>query len=379
MASLPLGLAGTQIFGQGTIGAAALGLVGSLFDSQILIPSLFGEDVGPPQIGSGGVNYAEDGTPVTYCVSRHNRIPGQIIYASEPYSRTTTTGGGKRQEVASITWYRDVLVAFCWNKTETPGGIRELRMNGQPVYRDPDSFPALNYTAIISGLGTQFVEVGFDPASGILGVIQEWTPRYSEGLGYYVWFLDRWHMAIQNVRGAGATYEPELAQFVPGENVTVSWSNESGVQTQFVFEVVESTIDGTNPTTGQPDTRLVIDLTAYILAFGSGAWSTIAEPTYTTEGEPPPESRTPWVPNQFYPFQPWPPSPGALWFFTFNQDVTGWAPDVLLDEPEAEIFTGPFNTPQVSDVLTHHKGLSLSSGVLMILLANCCSARRSPS
>lgn len=160
MASVGLFLVGSYIGGAavgGSTAAVAFGLsgaaiggfvggtVGSIIDSQIIFPALFGRagDFQGPRIDDIQLQTASEGSPMKYVLGPSNRVGGTLIWM---YKNSTTgkrirevkstskqggKGGGGGGSSTSYTYYTDVAIGVC----EGPiNSIKRIWANNKVVY-----------------------------------------------------------------------------------------------------------------------------------------------------------------------------------------------------------------------------------------------------
>ncbi|MEO0481158.1 MAG: phage tail protein [Planctomycetota bacterium] len=130
---------GTTATTGGAFLAAGLGLAGSLVDQLYTIPALSGE----PDSISFNTDYGslrgaqgDELTPVPRCLGELNRVPGILVWASEPRARRDEVerGGafGKRGETTVETsWKQNFAIAVAGNNLET---VTRILADGSPVY-----------------------------------------------------------------------------------------------------------------------------------------------------------------------------------------------------------------------------------------------------
>lgn len=256
----------------GPAGAFIFGLAGAALDG-IVMPHLFGEDNNPPELGSAGVNYGDEGAGAIKAYGAHNRITPSIILASKPWAvQAGSTSLGKRAEQVQWTHLRDVIYLGTWNRLF--GGVESIVMDGEVVYvANPNRSATLTFA-----LQQQFITFLGPTVS-----VQVWELT-SPGLPGNGWSLVQWHWKIENhpsngVGGVPLAF-PELGNFLKGQRVAITYKDAGGGKVlppqlpngngQFRnpenFTVLESRVVGYQTVAGQqvPRTRLVLDLHDYI-------------------------------------------------------------------------------------------------------------------
>lgn len=309
MAALPAAAIAGGI-GTASAGAAVAGFVvttiGAFIDNAFLFPRLFGEESEPASIGSVDANYAEEGTGAQFAYGNSNRIAGQYIYVSKPYSQTGGSSGGlgKRGEPAKTTWFVDAAVAFCWNEV---GRFNALLFDGNIVYRDKPG--------VILNPSTGDFTAYFDKTNSV----QEWTYQTATGK----WLLTRWYGKFVSDPGPTVLFN----SFAAGDLIEIT---DTLGQTVSNLRVVSSSVTGNGTTT-----EMVIDLLPYY----SG------QPFGLVTGPP---STPPTMSSANYPWAGVQNPLNEPWVFERN-DNKPWKNN-LVNEAGVEFFLGK-NQPQVSSVI----------------------------
>lgn len=394
MAAAALGIAGQVAFGP--IGAIVGTVVGSLVDQLFLFPLLFSEDTTIPGVGSIDVNYADEGTPGAFAYGSRNRIAAQVILASAPFSKSGSTGGGKRGEVTTITWLSDIVYAITFNPLQ---GIERVDFDSQIAYQASPNY-VVSYTI-------NFIDSHFFSVDSV--VIWE---DVSGGAGT-LWTLRAWEASWENKKTGGINGGPQdapgLALFAPGRDVVVTWSTAGNpplivgpghspwVGTESL-KVVESRITGVSQLNGVANTRLSIDMMPWVrqlpvTSIGGGqTWGGVSGGFYQTgrylnaPGSGPFGTAPPQIGGTEVPFQPIVPgpSPPASWTFSqqgnpfvvpqFSEDINTYPAGGPTQQNELYIQRkgGASRTPALPSISTIgvHKG-NISSRGNRVPVATC--------
>ena len=308
--------------GTKTFGAALAGLlvttVGTYVDNVYVLPRLFGESPERPELGSVEANYAEVGAGAQFCYGDLNRVPGQYIYASKPYSLPGSGGSGKRGAPAQVTWYIDAAIAFVWNEI---GRFNQLMFDGERVYEDDPG-------AVVSPPTSEF-DQHYDKANSV----QEWSYSLNPSSGQREWSLVRWYATFETIAPA----EHQFITFRAGDKVRIKDTNGFGALFHCRVIRAEATANGTQQ-------RLVVDLVNHWI---NQSWATGQNPNQPTN--------EPSVATGNY---PWPGPQNTLnepWSFV-RDDSQPWKKN-LVNEAGVEYFLGK-NQPQVSTVIGNAFGTS---------------------
>lgn len=223
MASIAFSAVGNTLFpAKGLAHGAARALfatVGAVADQRLIIPALSGgEEKGIPSFGSFDVPYGEEGTPQQFAYGTRTKVTGAVIAASEAYPEVISTGGGKRQEPAQITWYRNAVYALTANPQRN---LRRIDFDADPVF-------------VNTGENTirDDWRLAFREYNHLFNTIQVWTfrpaaPAQGTIDGYW---LTTWYWIIETIPPLEGEAQEKLTQFIQGVDATVQLSQASTVQ-----------------------------------------------------------------------------------------------------------------------------------------------------
>lgn len=207
------------------IGAA----VGAYIDSEISKQIFEGEHK-EPRLGGTPVSMANHGDPVLRVFGGVSpdiddtgpRVPAMVVWYSDPYSRSTSSGSSKRGSAAQITWYADVALMFAGNWLRK---IDRLVVDGETIF---DAFPLDNLQFDVNFLGTTATTDG-----GSSGIVLDYISRQSftsTGGGDVIL---SWVLIIKSNRGVdGAPVDEQeaaqLGRLRAGDLITLSLGGQPG-------------------------------------------------------------------------------------------------------------------------------------------------------
>lgn len=184
-------------------------------DATVIAPRLVDEPESSPTMGGWDITYAEEGSPMKWAYGQNTRIPGQIIMAGRPWSTKSGGGGGKRAEPTQFTYWCDVIFALTANKYFR---VDRIDIEGNTSYvRDVTTSFDSEFDYLTTTV-THRYRLGENESTVV------WQRTGSPGSSTE-WSLVQWHVTILNIDDQEA---PELASFMPGEDLKVSLLDNNG-------------------------------------------------------------------------------------------------------------------------------------------------------
>ena len=185
-------------------------------DATVIAPRLMDEPDSSPTLGGWDITFAEEGSPMKWAYGENTRIPGQIILSGRPWSTKSGGGGGKRKEPVTYTYWCDVIFALTANKYFR---VDRIDIEGNTSYiRDTTTSATSQFNTSGSTLANHRYRAGENESTVV------WQRTGSVGSSTE-WSLMQWHITVINNDDVDA---PELAEFIPGEDLKVTITDPSG-------------------------------------------------------------------------------------------------------------------------------------------------------